>query len=330
MRALVLGGTGFLSSAITTTLCTAGWDVTVLTRGERPVPPECSQLRANRRDADALSEALQGRVFDLVVDAICYSPGDAHGALRALAGRVGHYVAISTDFVYGPIRRLPTLESDPTQALNHYGRQKAAAEEVLLQAWIEEEFPVSILRPPHIMGAGGHLGTGSLTGRDPMLLDRLERGGPLMLLDGGALLIQPVLHRDVAAACLAVAGRSNCRGQVYNVAGPDCVTTRRYYEVIAATVGVSEPRIEPLPAPLFVAAFPDRAPFAQHRMYSVELLHAHTGYRPATPFDHAVFEMVDWLQSSGAAERYSPGDAELQLTGLWDAYSDHVGRVLLS
>ena len=77
------------------------------------------------------------------------------------------------------------------------------------------------------MGAGGLLGTGSLRGRDPRLLERLRRGEPIVLLDGGALLIQPIVHRDIAAAALACLGRAATHGRAYNVAGPDAITTRR-------------------------------------------------------------------------------------------------------
>src|ERR687887_670848 len=87
--------------------------------------------------------------------------------------------------------RFPLREEAPRQAAGGYGRNKVAAEEVFVAAWRERRFPVTILRPPHIMGEGGLLGTGSLRGRDPGLLAALRRGEPQVLLDGGALLIQP-------------------------------------------------------------------------------------------------------------------------------------------
>jgi nucleoside-diphosphate-sugar epimerase len=328
MKTLVLGGTGFVSTAITAELQRAGHDVTLFTRGERPLPEGVKAIHGDRKDHAAFARHFEGRPFDAVVDCLCFTQQDAHSLLQAFAGRVQQVVMISTDFVYGPRWRLPIDEDAPTRALNDYGRDKAAAEGILLPAWREEGFPATVLRPPHVMGAGGHLGTGSLHGRDPMLLDRLQQREPVILLDAGALLIQPVVHRDIGKACVAVLGREQCLGQAYNVAGPDCVTTREYYEIIAATLGIEDPEFLSRPSPEFIRAFPQRRPFAQHRMYSVEKLARDTGYRPSSTVRHGISEMVDWLQSSGAAQPYAATEQDTQMIALCRAFSEAAEKVL--
>ncbi len=330
MKVLVLGGTGFLSSAIVGELQQAGHAVTVYTRGQRALPEGVDAITGDRKDVPGFLSQLEGRPFDAVIDCICYTPEDAAADLRAFGGRTGHLVMISTDFVYGPHRRLPMDEDTPTLAMSQYGRNKAACEELLLGAWSEERFPVTILRPPHIMGAGGHLGTGSLQGRDPMLLGRMLSGAPVVLLDGGALLIQPVVHRDIGRACAAVLGNEATLGQAYNVAGPDCITTREYYDVIAATLGVEQPQYLSLPSDLYVRASPDKAPFAHHRMYSVQKLHRDTGYRPDTDVRHAIFEMVDWLQAMGSAASYVATDQDEAMQALCHTFETHALEVLKS
>lgn len=329
MRLLLLGGSGFLSRAVAEQARDAGHHVTVFTRGLRPLPEAVHPLHGDRSDPEAFVRAFEGRPFDAVIDCICYRPEDAAADLRAFAGRTGRLVFISTDFVYSLPRVLPIVEDTPTRGLNHYGQYKAACEELFSQAHREEGFPVTVLRPPHIMGAGGHLGTGSLLGRDPMLLDRLERGEPVVLLDGGQLLIQPVVHRDIARAALAALESEAAVGQAYNVAGPDCVTTREYYEIIAATLG-AEPSFLSLPAELYVRADPQKAPFAQHRMYSTEKLARDTGYRPETTLRHAVFEMVDWLQATGSAQPYQPSEREEAVIALCRAFGEEASRVVAS
>ena len=52
------------------------------------------------------------------------------------------------------------------------------------------------------------------------------------------------------------------------------MTTRRYYEVIAQAVG-AELRVRSLPSAAYAAAWPEKAPFAYHRVYSVEKLAAY-------------------------------------------------------
>lgn len=331
MQVLVIGGTGFLSSAVVDELVRAGHEVTVYTRGRRPasqLPPGVKTLTGDRKDLEAFVAQLQGLAFDAVVDCICYTPEDAQADLRAFAGRVRRLVMISTDFVYGPYRVLPIDEETPTQAMSQYGRNKAACEELFLQSYREEGFPVSILRPPHIMGAGGQLGTGSLQGRDPMLLDRLQQGAPIPLLDGGTLLIQPVVHRDIGKACAAVLASDRTQGQAYNVAGPDCVTTREYYDIVAAVLGVESPEYLSLPSTEYVRAFPDRAPFPYHRMYCVDRLEQDTGYRPDSSLRHAIFEMVDWLQENEAAKPYEETELDAQIAALCRAFNEEAAKLL--
>jgi nucleoside-diphosphate-sugar epimerase len=312
VNVLVLGGSGYLSGPIASELAAAGHRVTALTRGRRPLPAGVASLVADRADAEGLVRAVEGRPFEAVVDCIAYRPADAAAAVRAFSGRVERYLFISTDFVYGAERQLPIDEDTPTQALSTYGREKAACEDLLLAAWREDGFPVSILRPPHVMGAGGLLGTGSLEGRDPFLLERLAAGAPIVLIEGGTLLIQPVVHRDVGRACVALLGSAPPPGRCYNVAGPDAVTTRTYYDLVAATIGADSVEYLSLPAPVYAAAFPERAPFAQHRLYRTARLEEDTGYTPQTSLRHAIFEMVDWLQQQPErAYRVSTRDRKL-------------------
>ena len=64
-------------------------------------------------------------------------------------------------------------------------------------------------------------------------------------------------------------------------AGPDRLTTREYYDLVAATVGVERPDYLSLPADIYVETFPERAPFAQHRTYSIEKLAADVSDAPS-------------------------------------------------
>jgi nucleoside-diphosphate-sugar epimerase len=328
VKLLVLGGSGFLSRVVAEEAVAAGHTVSVVTRGNRPLPEGVTALRGDRKDPESLLPLLEGRPFDAVVDCLCYNPSDAELSLRAFSGRVQRYVMISTDFVYGTQRTLPMDEDTPTKALSEYGRHKAACEEILFAAHQAEGFPATVLRPPHIMGAGGQLGTGSLQGRDPMLLDRLRRYVPIPLLEGGQLLIQPVVHRDIAKACFAVINADAAVGKAYNVAGPDCVTTREYYQLVAATIGVEYPEYFSFPSIVYMLAYPERSPFTHHRAYSTDRLARDTGYRPQTTLAHAIFEMVDWLQASGEAKPYVETPQDQAVYALFDAYFKELRKVL--
>jgi nucleoside-diphosphate-sugar epimerase len=132
------------------------------------------------------------------------------------------------------------------------------------------------------------------------------------LLDDGLLLIQPVCATDIARAALAAVARGAVQSAVYNVAGPDGVTTRRYYEIVAGILGVNLKDLS-LPSRLWVAGHPDRAPFAQHRLYDTSALVRGTGYTPSITLESALRETIDALEESGSAR---PFVAELREAAL--------------
>src|SRR5579862_6586169 len=199
MKLLIVGGTGFLSSALVEAGIARGHAVTIVTRGLRPAPrgDSVERLIADRSDAASFRAALADRSFDAVIDAICYTPEHARQNIDVFSGRAKRLVMISTDFVYSVRNRpVPVPEDWLRDAPTAYGRNKAACEDILVEGG--DRLPATILRPPHIVGAGSLLGTGSLQGRDATLPARLQRAEPIVILDGGALLIQPADKRDIA------------------------------------------------------------------------------------------------------------------------------------
>ncbi len=86
---------------LTWRLIAAGHEVTLLNRGTHPDPfgGRVSRLRADRTQTEFFT-ALAGRDFDAAVDFAAFQRADAEGVVKALEGRVGHYVLISTGQVY--------------------------------------------------------------------------------------------------------------------------------------------------------------------------------------------------------------------------------------
>jgi len=302
--ALVIGGAGFLGTGIVRQLLTAGFDVTALGRGHKKLLVDgVPFLRADRSQPGTLAQATTNRVYDLVVDCAAYQEPDAIDAVHTFAGSVGHYVFISTDFVYNPTidGPFPIAEDAPKDGALPYATGKLACEAVLARAWAERRFPSTTLRPPHIMGAGKELGSGSVQGRDPQLLHRLRAGdaASVTLLAEGQLLIQPVWNREVGACAAHIAGKERAFGQVFNCTGPDCVTTYRYYALIADRLGVPL-RTTSMDVASYLEQWPDRAPFARHRIYDLTRLAETTGYRPHFRLEDAIAETVSWMDQNAA------------------------------
>jgi len=300
LTALVIGGTGFLGSGIVDELLSRGWNVTSLGRGRMPHRiSRVEFLTVDRSQPGALAAVAQSKKFDMVVDCAAYTAPDVEDAVRAFLGNTRHYVFISTDFVYAPSYEgpFPIKEDAPKETILPYGVGKLACEAVLRRAWTEQQFPFTALRPPHILGAGKALGSGTVEGRDPDLLTHMRAGTGVTMLAEGQLLIQPVWNREIGA-CIAVIGvNERALGHVYNFTGPDCITTRRYYQIIADVLGVPL-RADSISVADYLARWPEKAPFARHRIYDLRHLESTVGYRPYHRVENAIIDSIGWMQQT--------------------------------
>src|SRR4051794_9804067 len=102
-NALIVGGTGLISTGITSHLLARGAQVTVYNRAQRePVlPTGVRQITGNREDSAAFSAAFASERFDVVYDMICFNAQQAEASVRAFRGRCEQFLFCSTVCVYG-------------------------------------------------------------------------------------------------------------------------------------------------------------------------------------------------------------------------------------
>jgi len=298
MKVLLIGGSGFVGAAISELLLSRKDRVAVLSRGNKPVPAGTEPLTGDRQKQDSFAAAIGGRTFDLVVDITAFSAADVNAVVPALAGKAGHYVLISTDFVYSPdIETIPIAEDAPKDPNSNYAVGKLAAEDAMLRAREEHQLSGTSLRPPHIFGAGKELGTGSMQGRDKNLLRSMRAGTGLTLLAEGELLIQPVWTRQIAEAVEAIAGNPATFGQLMNMPGGEAITTRRYYQLIADRLGVPL-KYDSKSVDAFRAEKPEMKPAARHRVYDTSKLRNLAGYVARPQVKEAIDETVTWMEAN--------------------------------
>jgi len=106
-------------------------------------------LKADIRDPASVRAAIGNRTFDVVVDFVAFTTDHVAADIELFTGRTGQYVFISSASAYQkPPARLPILESTP---LRNPCWDKIACEDLLVKAYREEGFPVTIIRPsPYI------------------------------------------------------------------------------------------------------------------------------------------------------------------------------------
>lgn len=305
---LSIGGSGFVSGTLATRAVAAGWDVHVVTRGQRPLPDGVKPIAVDRKERDAFGTAVRQAAaaadvdrFDLVVDCIGYDPEDAVQDIEVFSPLAAHLVFVSTDFVFDPRHRsFPQgeesqhyLADGDETARASYGGRKRLCERELLDG-DTGDMTWSVVRPCHIYGPGSLLGCLPEHGRDKQLIERLRAGESMRLVGGGHYLQQPILARDLADLLLGFAGRSDLHQRIFQAAGPDIVESVTYYQIIADLLGV-DLTVEEVPVDAFLADNPQAAPFLCHRIYDLTRLRDAELPVPATPLRDGLTEHVKSL-----------------------------------
>lgn len=239
-KTLVIGGNRYVGKRLIGRLLAAGDDVTVLNRGSSPPPPGARHLVADRDDEEALTAALGDRVFDVVVDQVCYTPRQAATARRVFTGRTRRYVMTSTVEVYeyedsiAPVRETDVdpldvsvdLElpwDEPEFLASHYGEGKRQAEAVFAS---DPAFPWTAVRVAHVLG-----GQDDFTGRLAHYADRIRVGDPITVPFPN----HPAtyIHVDEAADFLFWAAGEEFTGPV-NAASHQPLTTEELCDAVVA------------------------------------------------------------------------------------------------
>jgi nucleoside-diphosphate-sugar epimerase len=258
VKAALLGGGGYISTAVRQCLEAAGHAVTDLRRSPSP-----GAVCGDRYDAAALA-SLADTHFDVIIDFLCYQPEHARQLRQAFAGKTGKVIMISTGSVYwctgtwqNPVGEDqffcdPVPESAPTPLTPGsveyaYGLGKRQAEEVLAAAQEAGEFQAVRLRFPAVGGPADP------TGRYAGYVGRLGDGDPLLIPDGGFNTFRHVYVKDAAAAVLAAMEHPG-PGQGWNIASREIFSVRDLVREMAACMGRPEP----------VVVAPPRAWLAQH------------------------------------------------------------------
>ncbi|MGZ9222132.1 MAG: NAD-dependent epimerase/dehydratase family protein [Anaerolineales bacterium] len=236
MKICVIGGTGNISSAFIQLLFEDGHDVTCYNRGiSGSMLPAVNLIKGDRSNRIEFEQVIQAQKFDAAIDMICFNKEDAASSIRAFRG-VQQFVFTSTVCVYGlQYDWLPVTEDHPLRPVTAYGKEKAEAEKVFLEAFYKDNFPVTIIRPSTTFGP--IQGAIRQIGWDYTWIDRIRKGKPIVVC-GDGLALHQFLHVDDAALCFTnVIGRENCVGQVYNMTKRGFTSWRDYHLTAMEVIG---------------------------------------------------------------------------------------------
>lgn len=252
MKVLFIGGTGIISSACAQLAVEQGIDLYFLNRGQskRPSPTAVTTLHGDIRDPDAARRALGKHDFDVVVDWIAFTREHIEADLALFRGRTHQYIFISSASAYQtPPATLPVTESTPLHnPFWGYSRNKIACEERLMQAYRQDGFPMTVVRPSHTYDQTLLPLPGGYT-----TVHRMRQGKKVIVHGDGASLWTMTHHRDFAKGFVALLGNPHTIGDTFHITSDEWLTWNQITEIVARAAG-AEAHIVHIPSD-FIAHF---------------------------------------------------------------------------
>lgn len=241
MKALFIGGTGVISTAVGALALARGWELTLLNRGTNAAraPRGARVLTADIHDEAAVKAALGDERFDVAVDFIAFTEEDVQRDVRLFAGRAAQYIFISSASAYQkPVAALPITESTPlANPYWQYSRDKIACENFLMERYREEGFPVTIVRPSHTY-CGGKAVVALHGARGCwQTLARIRAGKPVIIPGDGTSLWTATHADDFAVGFVGLMGNPHALGTAVHITTDEGMTWNQIYAVLASAMG---------------------------------------------------------------------------------------------
>lgn len=231
----LIGGSGFVGTALAEILAREGWRIRVVVRNParamrlKPLGDlgQISAMQGDIRIAGTLDKAMQGTDAAVNLVGILAEKGGQRFADIQAKG-AGTAAAAATRAGVAAFVQVSAIGADLASP-SLYGRSKAEGE-----AAVRAAFPdASIVRPSLIFGAED-----GFTNRFAKLISM----APVIPVVAPATRFQPAFVGDVAQAIAAIlAGEP---GKTYELGGPEIFTMREIMEYIARETGNSKPFID--------------------------------------------------------------------------------------
>ena len=257
---LFIGGTGVISAAAAARAVATGHRLTVLNRAtptQRPLPAGVELLTADGRNPASIRAAVGRRTFDVVVDFVAFTAEHVAADIELFSGRTGQFVFISSASAYQkPPARLPILESTPLRnPYSQYSRDKIAAEDLLVAAYREQGFPVTIVRPSHTYDQTAIPLTGGWSD-----IVSMRAGRPVLVHGDGTSLWTLTHSTDFAKAFVGLFGLPQAIGDTFTITSDEFLPWNMIYEVYAKAAGAPLPELVHVASETIAAAVPHLGP----------------------------------------------------------------------
>ena len=295
---LVIGGSYFVGKVFVEELSRIpGYAIYVMNRGNAPLNIEgVTEIKCDRHDTEAMSEAIPSIVWNAVVDFCAYTPEDITTMISTLPSHaIGQYVFISTSSIYEKNNDLPiseeALQVTGPQPGPHgdYAYNKHLAEEELKIQCKENNIPWTIFRPTFIYGKYNY------APRESYFFDLVEEGKTIILPDNELALFTFVSVWDVARAIIVCIGNKNAYTKAFNLSGEELISYTRFVDVLRIITGKHISTESMSVHQIDAQGIPLPFPLDEHLIYSGTLITKDMGFS-YTPFVEGMSATYAWYK----------------------------------
>lgn len=253
MRALFIGGTGTISTAVSNLALENGIELYLLNRGNKPnfVKGDAKILKGDIEDEASIKELIKNLNFDVVADFRAYTKSDLERDVRLFREKTNQFIFISSASVYQkPLNYYKITESTPIyNPYWKYSQNKIECEKYLSEEYLKTGFPFTIIRPSHTYGDFNvpvpiHGANGSWS-----VVERLRNGKPIIVHGDGTSLWTLTHNTDFAKGFIGIMGNQMALSESIHITSDEVLTWNQIIETIAKVFDV-KPNIIHIPTDL--------------------------------------------------------------------------------
>ncbi len=297
MKVLFIGGTGNISTEVSKLCIEKGIDLYLLNRGLRNKIHGAKTIIADMNDLKNLYEELKKYNWDVVVDWIAFTPEHIERDLKLFKNKTKQYIFISSASIYQkpPLNPVITESTPLKNPYWDYSRNKIACEEILNNAYRNEDFPITIVRPSHTYSTVIPVPIGGWT--EYTIVDRIKKGKKIIVHGDGTSLWTVTHAKDFAEGFIGLIGNFKTIGHAFHITSDEILTWDQIHTYLAEAAR-TEPDIIHIPTDFIIKCEPSlTGPLMGDKTWSVifdnsKIKQFNPNYVAKIPFKEGIKETI--------------------------------------
>jgi nucleoside-diphosphate-sugar epimerase len=204
-------------------------------------------------DEKNTSKLLVNYNWDAVVNWIAYKPADIERDIRLFKNKTKQYIFISSVSAYQkpPSCPIVTEETPLTNPFWQYSRDKIDCENLLHNEYLENKFPITIVRPGLTYDTMLPVPFGDYT-----VVDRILNGKKIVVHGDGTSIWSFTHSEDFAKGFTGLLGRTDTIGESFHITTDELICWNQAYKFIGDAIG-AKPKLVHVPSDSIIKYRPD-------------------------------------------------------------------------